>query len=239
MIRYRKATDQGVEIEQITNQPLLYIDQWMWSILSKDSELRQRFIEAAAQVNATIMYSGITLIELSQIKVPEQIQAIADVMDSIDYGFSDANPSNVIAKEKKFEVPDRTSFHRTNPAVDLQLIENFFLNVSNPLDPFRISDIIKITDDQIRNRFKRLGEIFNGLNSIILKARTDAEALDRAKKRHALKELKRRSYPYTQDIYRLAIDFVIANENMKMPPKEWRDLLNTVVPVAYFDLAFG
>ena len=29
MIRYTKATDQGVEIEQITNQPLLYLDQWM------------------------------------------------------------------------------------------------------------------------------------------------------------------------------------------------------------------
>lgn len=41
--------------------------------------------------------------------------------------------------------------------------------------------------------------------------------------------------PYTKDIYRLAIDFVVVNETMKMPSKEWIDILHTVVPVAYFD----
>ena len=41
--------------------------------------------------------------------------------------------------------------------------------------------------------------------------------------------------PYTKDIYRLAIDFVVVNENMKMSSKEWIDFLHTVVPVAYFD----
>ena len=236
MIRYRKATDEGVEIEQITNQPFLYIDQWMWSLLSRDSKLRQQFIEAASQVNATIMYSVINLIELSQINDPDQIQAIVDVMDNIDYGFSDANPSNVIAKEKQFEVSDTKSLYKSTPDVDLQLMENFFLNVSNPLDPFRISDIITKTDDQIRATFRKLTDIFDGLNPIILKARADADALNRAKKRHASKEIKRGKYPYTQDIYRLSIDFVVANEKMQMPSKEWRDLLNTVVPVAYFDL---
>lgn len=192
MIRYRKATDQGVEIEQVTNQPLLYLDQWMWSLLSRDSDLRHRFIDSAASIKATIMYSCITLTELSQINVPEQMQAIAEVMDGVDYGFSDANPSNVIEKEKKFGDPESAIFREANPAVDFQLIENFFLNVSNPLDPFRVSDIIRITDKQVRAQFRRLGEVFNGLNPIILKARTDSDALHRAKKRHALKEVGER-----------------------------------------------
>jgi len=236
MIRYRKAINQGVEIEQVTNQPLLYLDQWMWSLLSRDTDLRHRFIDSAAGIKATIMYSGITLIELSQINVPEQMQAIAEVMDGVDYGFSDANPNNVIKKEKQFGDPEKAIFHGANPAVDFQLIENFFLNVSNPLDPFRVSDLIRIKDKQVRAQFRRLGEVFNGLDPIILKARTDADALHRAKKRHALKEVGGKRYPYTQDIYRFAIDFVVANESMNMPSKEWRDLLNTVVPVAYFDL---
>ena len=236
MIRYTKATDQSVEIEQVTNQPLLYLDQWMWSLLSRDSDLRYRFIDLAVNVKATIMYSGITLIELSQINVSDQMEAIAEVMDGVDYGFSDANPSSVIEKEEKFGDPERSEFHGANPAAGSQLIENFFFNVSNPLDPFRISDIIRITDNQVRDQFKRVGEVFNGLNPVILKARTDANALDRAKKRHGLKEVKGNSYPFTRDIYRFAIDFVVANENMNMPSKEWRDLLNTVVPVAYFDL---
>jgi hypothetical protein len=41
--------------------------------------------------------------------------------------------------------------------------------------------------------------------------------------------------PYTKDIYRLAIDFVVVNEDMQMFSNEWIDLLHTVVPVAYFD----
>ena len=126
MIRYTTATDQGIEIEQITNQPCLYVDQWMWGLLSKDSELRQRFIESGTKVNATIMYSVVTIIELSQINDPKQIQATVDVMDSIDYGFSDANPSHVISKEKKLEVPGGGAFYGTNPATDLRFMENFF-----------------------------------------------------------------------------------------------------------------
>jgi hypothetical protein len=102
MIRYLKATDRGVEIEQVTSQPLLYLDQWMWSLICREYGLRHRFIDISSSVNATIMYSAITLIELSQIIVPEQIKAIMEVMDGVDYGFSDSNPRSVIEEERKF-----------------------------------------------------------------------------------------------------------------------------------------
>jgi hypothetical protein len=33
----------------------------------------------------------------------------------------------------------------------------------------------------------------------------------------------------------LFLDFAVVNEDMKMTPPEWIDLLHTIVPVAYFD----
>lgn len=87
MLRYKNVTDGGVSIEQITSRPSIYLDQWMWCLLSEDSALRKRFIKTAHDANATIMYSNATLMELALIEDSKQIDAIHEVMDSLDYGF--------------------------------------------------------------------------------------------------------------------------------------------------------
>ncbi len=97
VLRYKDITDDGVSIEQVTSRPSIYLDQWMWCLLSEDSVLRKSFIDTASGVNATLMYSLATLIELALIKDKTQINAIIEVMDSLDYGFSDSNPSRVIS----------------------------------------------------------------------------------------------------------------------------------------------
>lgn len=235
-LRYKNATDDGVTIEQITSRPSIYLDQWMWCILSEDSDLRNRFIKTADEAKATIMYSNATLIELALIEDPKQIDAIHEVMDNLDYGFSDFNPSRVIKKEDELEIPEGGAFYDLNPCCDLELIRNYFLNRMDPLRPFQLSAILpKLKGDVESGKFRQMGKRFEDLTPIVLKARNDPEALSRAKKRHSKKELFRKQMPYTKDIYRLAIDFVVVNENMKMPSNEWIDLLHTVVPVAYFD----
>jgi hypothetical protein len=94
----------------------------MWSLLSKDSGLRKQFIDSATEVNATLMYSFVTLIELSQIRFRKQLHAIIEVMDSIDYAFSDANPRNVIQREKKSQGHGEGPFFGINhPTCDLLL----------------------------------------------------------------------------------------------------------------------
>jgi hypothetical protein len=104
------------------------------------------------------------------------------------------------------------------------------------LKPFQLSAILpKLKGDVESGKFRAMGQKFEDLTPIVLNARNDPEALSRAKKRHSKKELFRKQMPYTKDIYRLAIDFVVVNENMKMPSNEWIDFLHTVVPVAYFD----
>jgi|WetSurMetagenome_2_1015567.scaffolds.fasta_scaffold104651_2 hypothetical protein len=236
MLRYKDLTDGGVTIEQVTSRPSLYLDQWMWVLLSKDSDLRNKFIKTASEANATLMYSCATLIELALITDRKQIYAVHEVMDNLDYGFSDFNPSRVIEKEERLEIPGGGAFYELNPCCDLELIKNYFLNRMNPLKAFQVSTILPtLRADVEYGKFRQMGNRFEDLTSIVLKARNDPDALSRAKKRHSKKELFRKQMPYTKDIYRLAIDFVVVNESMKMPSTEWIDLLHTVVPVAYFD----
>ena len=236
MLRYKNATNDGVTIEQITSRPSIYLDTWMWCLLSEDSALRKRFIKTADEANATMMYSSATLMELALIEDSKQIDAIHEVMDSIDYGFSESNPSKVIRKEEDLEVPGGGAFKGVNPCCNLELIKNYFLNRMDPLRPFQLSAILpKLKIDMESGKFREMSQKFEDLTPIVLEARKDPEVLSRAKKRHWKKELFRKQRPYTKDIYRLAIDFVIVNKNMKMPSKEWIDLLHTVVPVAYFD----
>jgi len=237
MLRYKEVADGSVTIEQVTSRPSVYLDQWMWCLLSEDSALRNKFIKTAYESNATVMYSNVTLIELALIEDGKQIDAIHEVMDSLDYGFSDSNPDRVIEKEEKLEIPGGGAFYASNPCCNLGLIENYFLNRMDPLKPFQLSAILpKLKGDVESGKFRDIRQKFEALTPIVLNARNDPEALCRAKKRHSKKELFRTQMPYTKDIYRLAIDFIIVNQ-MKMPSTEWIDLLHTIVPVAYFDLA--
>jgi hypothetical protein len=237
MLRYRDVTDEGVSIEQVTNRPSLYLDQWMWSLLSYDRQLRGRFLALGNERKPTIMYSYVTVLELAQIEDRNQIEAITEVMASFDYGFSDANPSGVISKERELEVPGGGAFHDQNPSCDIEFIRNYFLNVMDPLKPFIISPILrKLREEGKTGTYREMGRRFeNALTPTVLRARYDSDALKRAKRRHSKKELQRSKPPYTQDIYRLALDFAVVNETMKMTSSEWIDLLHTVVPVSYFD----
>jgi len=139
------------------------------------------------------MYSNATLIELALIEDTMQIGAIHEVMDNLDYGFSDFNPSRVIKKEEALEIPAGGAFHYINPCCDLELISNYFLNRMDPLKPFQLFAILpKLKDDVESGKFRKMGQRFEDLTPIVLNARNDPEALSRAKKRHSKKEIFRK-----------------------------------------------
>ena len=237
MIKYRTIADNGFSIEQTTGRPTLYLDVWMWRLLSEDSYLRKKFISAAKKSNTTIMYSFVTLIELARIDDPIQINEIVEVMDNFDYGFSDAIPARVILAEKELEIPGGGAFYTRNPSCDIELIKNYFIYVVDPLKPFRISPILwKLKKEGTPQRYKEMVQSFEDeLSPGVITTRQNSNELARAKRRHKQKKLKRNNQPYTEDIYKLAIDFTVVNEDMKMTGNEWIDLLHTVVPVSYYD----
>ena len=183
------------------------------------------------------MYSVVTFVELASLEDEKQIEAITKVMESFDYGFTEANPSRVIIREQKLEIPEGGAFIHLNPCCDVELIKSFFSNVMDPLKPFQISSILtQLREEGTSGRYKEMGQRLGSITQIVLKARKDPAVIARAKKRHLKKELQRKKSPYTQDIYNLALDFSVVNETMKMTSTEWMDLLHTVVPVAYMDL---
>jgi hypothetical protein len=183
------------------------------------------------------MYSVVTLIELAQITDQKQIEAIKEVMENFDYGFSDAKPSRVIQREEESETQGGGAFYSINLCRDDKLIENYFRNIMDPLIPFTMSHILKKMRELRTNRpYREMGNVFSRrLTADLQKARQDPEVLEKAKKRHSRRELQRKKPPYTKDIYSLALDFAVVNESMRMTPNEWRDFLHTVVPVAYCD----
>lgn len=236
VLRYKDITNDGVSIEQVTSRPTIYLDQWTWCLLSEDSTLRNRFIKTAAEANATIMYSLATIIELALIKDSKQIEAVHDVMDNLDYGFSDSHILRVIKKEDELSITGGGTFYDLNHCCDHELIGNYFRNIMNPLKPFQLSAILPIVkNDEESGKFRKMGQKSEDITQIVHKCRKDPVELSRAKERHTKKELFRKQKPYTKDVYRLAIDFVVVNETMKMSSQEWYDFLHVVVPVSYFD----
>ena len=70
-----------------------------------------------------------------------------------------------------------------------------------------------------------------------MRARADSKALERARKR--FKQKIECTYPCTQQIFSKCINFIAINQNMRMPNKEWCDVINLIVPVAYCDFVLA
>jgi hypothetical protein len=224
-------------VEQVVNQPYLYLDQWMWCELADDHGLRQEFITIGQKAKATIMYSFATLVEFARINDPQQLKAIGEIMDSIDYGFSEAEPARVIARERQLERAGGITFYKSNPPGDKELIQVCYRDVLDPKNPSRLSPILtRVKEKDTLEGQKRTYENFGlQLTPLIEKVRQEKTLLDKAKKRYRLKRLTRKRPPYTKDLYSLAIHFVAVNEKMQMRWQEWVDMLHVVVPVSYFD----
>ena len=103
MIISRALANGQIAFEQKAVGPSIYLDQWVWCELSEDNDMRKRFIRNALSWNCCIMYSIASLMELAQLSDQGQLRALAEVMDSLDFGFVEMDPSRVIALEKQHE----------------------------------------------------------------------------------------------------------------------------------------
>ncbi len=236
MIRYKDVIDGNIIIEQFVNPPTLYFDTWFWRMLSDYDDLRHNFIDVGISSNASIMYSFSTLIELVRITDEKQIDSFLEIMGKLDYGFFYANPSKVIKREKNFETPEGGKFINNDPISDIEFIKEFHYS-SDPLKEFNFADFFSyIVKNRDNEKYNMIHSNFgNELNPLLEQARGLADSVINAKNRLKNKVLLRKCPPFTKDILRYAIDFLEVNKNMNMPAKEWFDLLNTIVPVSYFN----
>jgi hypothetical protein len=206
----------------------------MWCRLSEDTLLRESFINIARQKNCCLMYSMASLMELSQITDPDQLLALKQIMDAVDFGFIEMDPNKVIALERQHESNKSGVFVGRHPAADHELL-NYIIKRKFLTSP-RMSDLFEDLKQEIPDRYRSIMEgLATSWTPMLKEARNDTKALARAKRYNRTQIVSRPGPPYTEDIFSRLIFFLVANETMSMNRNEWVDILHLVVPVAYLN----
>jgi len=239
MLKYSKENINGkikVKIDQIADPPTVYLDTWVLFDFIEDNDLADKFIKILNNLDGTLIFSIVSIIESMAIDDQEQIQKLYKFIDSIGaekIDFLDFNFTRVIDNEKKYK-KNNGQFLKTSPAIDFGLLDSF-IKIHKPENPLKVSEIFLAYRQDLKN-----GKVLNekweeDLFSIIIRARNNINALSNAKKRFRKRKENANTYkfPCTEYLWESCIDYVVINENMEMPNKEWRDIFHTIVPVAY------
>jgi hypothetical protein len=236
MIKLKNVIGKNIQAEQTGLRPLIYLDNWAFNTFSINNNYRDRFVDIVNSLGGTLAISIVNLFEIVNRDDKDQILSICRLVDLIDGIFIDVNPNNVIQREKDFENID-SDLLPSSPCADTQLLMGYFLHVHNPLKIPKISDaILNLCGARQSDKNTIIDNFETELYPKIENARNDADMLEQAKRRYANKSYRiRTKYPYTADLNSRCIDFIVINENMKMPNKEWRDILHLIVPVSYCD----
>ena len=182
----------------------------------------------------TLAFSIMNLVEVINKGDLEQIEKIKEFLDAVDVVLIDINPHKVIMREKMHV----NGITELSPSADIEFLSNYALCVGSNLESFTASDIVAKALDEIDCFKYSFDHYFDKvLCPIVTKARSDVKALSKAKTR--LTKKSRQSFPCTEQIYSKCIDFIVVNQSMNMPEKEWRDVFNLIVPAAYCDYALA
>lgn len=239
MLKYSKKNINGkimVKIDQIANPPTVYLDTWALFDFIEDDKLSDKFIKILNNLGGTLMLSIMSVLESVGLKNQKQLQCLCDLIDLIGIdkvALLDFNFMRVNAKEKIYKKIGGL-FLKISPAIDLKLLDTI-IKIHKPEDPLKISEIILAYRKDLENG-KVLEENWEqSLFPIIARARNNINALTNAKKRFRKRKEKANTckFPCTEFLMETCIDYIVINENMKMPDKEWRDIFHTIVPVAY------
>jgi len=237
MLKYFKENINGkivVRIDQIAYPPTVYLDTWAFCNFLTDKTLSRDFINILNKLNGTLCFSIISLIEIVNRKDQKQIKDISIFIDSVEGAFIDFNIYRVIKKEKIFK--NEKMFFKISPCADIELLD-WIANSHKSKGPPKVSEVILAYQKDLKSG-KIIRENWEkSLFPIIERARNNANSLSNAKKRFRRQKEKANTckFPCTEFLMETCIDYIVINENMKMPDKEWRDIFHTIVPVAYCD----
>ena len=234
-IRFKVIQGNNIIIGQYANKPTVYLDNWAFNTFAPREEFGKKFTKIMNDKNGTIAFSIMNLFEITAKEDNEQIKSIVSFIDSIDGILIDVTPDDVIEREKDYR---KRGITQISPCADVSLLRANFLYAHDPRKPFMISELILELRDKIKTLNYKLGQNFEQvLYPIILKARADSKVLDQAHKR--FKQKIECEFPCTQQIYSKCIDFIVINQNMRMPDREWCDVFNLIVPAAYCDFVLA
>jgi hypothetical protein len=186
------------------------------------------------------MYSTYTMMELATIRDPEQVQAIRDVMDSVDFGFAENNPNTVIKLEDAHETEAGSGvFSGLHPAADREVL-GYLVKSVYPNADLQMSDIYSELQSESHQRFKEMSVPFaTTMNRRIRDARKSSDYMAKVKARRRKKAGERHSPPYTRDVLQRFLDYVIITKNIKMTKNDWLDMMHLIVPLSYCSIVLA
>lgn len=235
-----KRIDRGngeIEIQEHFRRPTVYLDHWALNDLALEDKLRDKFVNIMARKGGTFRLSVFNMIELSKQADVSQVNSILDMIDSIpDCGLINIDPREVIKKENMV-ISDASL--RLNPSIEIDIIAAHVMAQNYPT-VWHVSDIIrKVIPELPSTRLSESNtEFLKDMQRLLGIGRGDKDHLRRAFNRR--KKLKSKGPKYqaaTRELFTMALDFVMTNEQMKMAQySEWTDLFHVVVPVSYCDL---
>lgn len=220
-------------MQQIPRERTLYLDLWFWSQLAKSTELRMQFIDRASKT-CTIMYSISTMMELATIRHPQQVSAIREVMDSVDFGFIESDPNVVIGLERQYEIEVGSGvFAERHPAADHAVL-NHLIKKKYPDTDLKMSELFTELLEEFPDRYHEQASHFaKTMNELVRKVRNSEAYLVKAKQRRRRKRPERSGPPYTEDILQRFLDYVVTSESLRMTRNDWMDMLHLIVPLSY------
>lgn len=229
-ISFRGVQGSDIVVEQVANRPTIYLDNWAFNLFTQNRELGGKLLKLMNEKVGSIAFSIMNLYEITIREDRDQVEIIKNYIDAFDCILIDINPDKVIMKEELHKNGKIVG----SPAADYELLKAYVLYAHNYLKPFRVSELVTKLQEEIKTQKTLLEQKFEKeLFPIIKKARTEDGLLSQAKKRFAKK--LQSEFPCTRGIYSKCIDYIVINEKMKMPDKEWRDVFHLIVPVSYCD----
>lgn len=235
-----KRIDHGnrkMEIQEHFISPMVYLDHWALNDLSLDKSLRNKFIAAMVHKGCTVRLSVVNMVELSRQGDASQVKAILGMLDDLpDCGLIEIDPRVVIERENLL-IADASV--RLNPSADLEIIVGHLMAQNYPTE-WRLTDIIRnVIAGLPSKRLSQKNEQFiQDMHRLLGDGRNNKDALRRAAKRFKTTRSNGPKYQAaTRELFSLATDFILTNQQMKMAKySEWEDLFHVIVPVSYCDL---
>jgi len=232
--------DHQIVIREYMSSPMVYLDNWALNDFALNKILQDKFINTINSKGGMLRVSATNIAEFGSQTDHSQVKSIVDMVERVnDLGLINVDPGEVIKRENLLIADPSSISYIGNPSAELGLVTNYLMAQNYPAI-WKASEIIAnaVNDLPDRNLSNGNQSFSEKMQNLLEKARNDPAYLEKASKR--FKENKLRGPKYqrpTREIFEMAFDFVIRNQNMKMTQfSEWNDLFHVIVPVSYCDI---
>ena len=232
--------DHRIVILERMSSPMVYLDNWALNDFALDKTLQDKFIDTINSTGGMLRVSATNIAEFGSQTDRAQVKSIIDMIDRVnDIGLINVDPGKVIRRENLL-ISDPSLISDTgNPSAELGLV-TIHLMAQNYPETWKVSEIISIAVNDLPDRNLSNGnQRFSAkMQNLLEKARNDQTYLEKASKRFKGNKISGPKFQRpTRELFEMAFDFVIRNQNMKMTHfGEWNDLFHVIVPVSCCDI---